>query len=104
MKDASPEKLDIGLSEDEKNDLEKMINEFRNEDALPLENKENESVSLRIDKIEKRLAHLTRMFLNIDKRMKPLYDIIHLSHQKSELMNNRIDEIIDALKKGNLPQ
>lgn len=104
MTDHPSGKLEIGLSEDEKNDLEKMIGEFRHEKSRPVKGNSEDEITRRIDTIEKRLAHLTQMFLNIDKRMKPLYDVVHLSHQKSEILNNRIDDIIDALKKGNFPQ
>ena len=34
------------------------------------------------------------------KRMKPLYEIIRLTYQKSEILNERINTIIESLGSG----
>ena len=53
-----------------------------------------------LDTLNKRLADLTRMFLTLDRRMKPLYEIIRLTYQKSEILNERINTIIESLGSG----
>ena len=92
--------LNIGLSEEEKKDLEKMIGEFQQKRA-PLEG-EPDLVDLQnqIDALSKRLAYLTSMFLSIDRRMQPLYATVRLTYQKSEILNQRIHAIIDSLRSG----
>lgn len=92
--------FNIGLSEEEKSDLEIMICEFqKNRDVL---NPAPDLVSLQkqIEKMNMRMAYLTSMFLTLDRRMKPLYEIIRLTYEKSELLNQRINVIIESLRSG----
>ena len=92
--------LNIGLSEEEKNDLEKMIDDFQ-KDRFPLPaDQDLASIQVQIDALSKRLAYLTSMFLSIDRRMQPLYATIRLTYQKSEILNQRILAIIDSLRSG----
>lgn len=90
--------LTMGLSEEERNDLEKMIGEFQQARS----NADPDIVSLQqqIEALNKRMAYLTNMFLTIDRRMKPMYEIIRLTFEKSELLNQRINAIIEALRSG----
>ena len=90
--------LNMGLSEEERRDLERMIGEFRQ--ASPYVEPDMASVQKQIDAINKRMAYLTNMFLIIDRRMKPLYEIMRLTFEKSEILNERIDTILEALRKG----
>jgi len=92
----------IGLSEAEKDDLEKMIAEFhrhRPEDTL---GEAGEPIQDQVDRLTRRVADLTQMVLTIDRQMAPLVEVIRLSHQKSELLNQRLDAVIVALKKGRM--
>lgn len=92
--------FDIGLSEEEKSDLETMIGEFqKTRDSL---NPASDPGSLQkqIEKMNKRMAYLTSMFLTLDRRMKPLYETIRLTYEKSELLNQRINAIIESLRSG----
>ena len=92
--------FNIGLSEEEKRDLEKMIGEFQTDRHLDPASADTASIQKQIDAINKRLAYLTSMFLTIDRRMKPLYETVRLTFHKSELINQRIDAIIDSLRSG----
>ena len=92
--------FNIGLSEDEKRDLERMIGEFQKEKALSHESTDLVSVQKQIEAINKRLVYLTTMFLAIDKRMQPLFETVRLTFEKSELLNQRINAIIDSLRSG----
>jgi hypothetical protein len=92
----------VGLSEAEKQDLEKMIGEFRRKqpaEALPATNGPNQA---QLDSVTRRLADLTEMVLTIDRQIAPLAEIIRLSHKKSELLSQRLDTVIAALKKGQM--
>ena len=92
--------FNIGLSAEEKKDLEDMIGEFQqNRTPAPAE-QDLASLQNQIDTLSKRMAHLTSMFLSIDRRMQPLYDTVRLTYQKSEVLNQRIHAIIDSLRSG----
>jgi uncharacterized membrane protein YgaE (UPF0421/DUF939 family) len=93
-----PNAFDPGLSEDEKRDLEQMIGDYQQ--SRENGRKEEESIQKQIDALQKRMAYLTSMFLSMDRRMKPLYESIRLLAEKSEVLNQRIDTIIDAMRSG----
>ncbi len=92
--------LNIGLCEQEKRDLENLINEFQSERSqhMPLDG--IAEIQKQIDIINKRLAYLTNMFLTLDRRIKPLYEITRLNYQKSEILNQRISILIDSIRTG----
>ena len=92
--------FDIGLSEEEKNDLEAMIGEFRKTRESSPKPLDLGSLQKQIESMNKRLAYLTTMLLTLDRRMKPLYEVIRLTFEKSELLNQRINAIIDSLRSG----
>ena len=80
-----------------------MIGEFRRQSNVDPATDEREPLQEQLDRINRQLADLSEMFLRIDRRLKPLVEVIRLSHQKSELLNRRLDAVIDALKKGRQP-
>ena len=90
--------LNMGLSEEERRDLERMIGEFQQ--ARPHTETDIESIQKQIEEMNKRMAYLTNMFLTIDRRMRPLYEVIRLTFEKSEILNQRINTIIDAIRTG----
>ena len=92
--------FNVGLSREEKNDLEQMIGEFQKSRKDTDPKPDLESIQKQIDVLSKRMAYLTTMFLAIDRRMKPLYETIRLTYQKSEILNQRINAIIDSLRSG----
>ena len=94
--------LPDGLSEAEKDDLEKMIAEFRRQRRQDPFADAGDPPQAQLDSITRRLADLTEMFLNIDHRMAHLVGVIRLSHQKSEILSQRLDAVIAALKKGHM--
>ena len=92
--------LNIGLSEEEKKDLENMIGQFQKDRSSVTDDLDAASIQKQIDALSKRLSYLTQMFLSIDRRMQPLYSIIRLTYQKTEILNERIHAIIDSLRSG----
>ena len=92
--------LNIGLSEEEKSDLEQMIGDFRKESKTKTPELNLAEIQKQIDAINKRLAYLTSMFLIMDRRMQPLFETVRLTFQKSELLNQRINAILESLRSG----
>lgn len=89
----------VGLSEEERLDLQKLIGEFQQAGSISGMG-EKDQKSEEIEALNKRLAHLTQVILTIDRRMKPIYEIIRLSLEKNEILNQRINAIIDAIRSG----
>ena len=100
MAEGSPIEWNIGLSEAEKNDLEEMIDQFQKERSGTRAIADFDTVQQQIDTINQRLANLSNMFLNLDRRIKPLYETIRLTYQKSEILNQRINALIDSIRMG----
>ena len=94
--------LDVGLSEAEKDDLTKLIGEFHRNRPEETLGESREPIQAQMDKITRRLADLGEMVLTIDRHMATLDEVMRLSHQKSELLNQRLDAVIAALKKGRM--
>ena len=94
--------LNIGLSEQEKKDLEQLISDFQTERSQNLPSDDIAEIQLQIDTINKRLAYLTNMFLTLDRRIKPLYETVRLNYQKSEILNQRISVLIESIRTGEM--
>ena len=100
MGNQSSLEFNIGLSEEEKNDLERMIGEFQQERNSALPTTDLSAIRQQIDTMNKRLAFLTNMFLDLDRRMKPMYETIRLTVAKSEVLNQRINTLIESIRTG----
>lgn len=92
--------MNFGLSEEEKHDLEQMISDFQKERSAGEPSRDIASLHRQIDTINDRLAYLTNMFLTIDRQIKPLYETIRLTYQKSEILNQRINTLINSIRTG----
>lgn len=92
--------INIGLSEEEKRDLETMIGEFQMERTVSNPVLDMVAVQKQIEAINKRMEYLSNMFLTIDRRLKPLYDVIRMTFEKSELLNQRINALIESIRTG----
>lgn len=96
--DIAPFPIRMGLSDEEKQDLEQMIGEFRqNKGSTP---DDIETMQKQIETINKRMAYLTSMFMTIDRSLKPLSEVVRLTLEKCDLLNQRINTIIDSLRSG----
>ena len=92
--------LNVGLSEEEKHDLEQMISDFQKERASGDPHTDLAALHQQIDTINNRLASLTQMFLTIDRQIKPLFETVRLTYQKSEILNQRINMLINSIRTG----
>ena len=92
--------ISFGLSEEEKRDLEQMIGEFQKERATAVPTTDPIAIQTQLDAMNKRMAYLTNMFLTLDRRIKPLYEVIRLTFEKSELLNQRINTLIESIRSG----
>ena len=98
MTEETQTEIIIGLSEKEKEDLEELIKTIKEDQFVELRSSTNEDVQKQIRSMDANLAHLGDMLLKIDDKMKPFYEIIRLSCKKDEMLNKRIDTIIEIMR------
>ncbi len=92
----------IGLSDEEKDDLEKMIKAFRKEQLDEPPVSAIKDVLKQIQLTKANLAQFGDMLLKFDVKIKSFYEIIYLCCKKDEILNQRIDAIIQIIKgRGN---
>jgi hypothetical protein len=94
MTNKSAKEIDFSLSDEEKDDLDQMIKDFNRERSALLESPDHEN---QLKVMKDRFEQLGDVILKINDRVDSLYEILRLMHQKSEMLNARIDEISEAL-------
>ena len=94
MTNKNAKEIDFSLSDEEKDDLDQMIKDFNRERNTHLENSDHEN---QLKVMKDRFEQLGDVILKINDRVDSLYEIMRLMHQKSEMLNTRIDEIREAL-------
>ena len=98
MTEEAQTEIIIGLSDEEKEDLEELIKTIKEDQSVELRSSTNEDVQKQIRSMGANLAHLGDMLLKIDDKMKSFYEIIRLSCKKDEMLNKRIDAIIEIMR------
>jgi hypothetical protein len=88
----------VGLSDGEKKDLEELITSFKDKQSSAPPDLSAEDVHDRIKSISAELAHFGEVLLKFDAKIKSFYEILRLFHKKSEIINQRIDKIIETMK------
>jgi hypothetical protein len=96
--DKNQTEIIVGLSDGEKKDLEELITSFKDKQSSAPPDLSAEDVHDRIKSISAELVHFGEVLLKFDAKMKSFYEILSLSHKKSEIMNQRIDTITQILK------
>jgi len=97
MTNKTSKDIDFSLSDEEKNDLDQMIKEFNQERSALMESSDDENAEAQLQGIKDRFDQLGDVILKMNDRVDSLYEIMRLMHQKSEILNARIDDIRDAL-------
>ncbi|MEJ2077346.1 MAG: hypothetical protein P8020_02215 [Acidobacteriota bacterium] len=97
--DEFEEALGLGLSAEEKDDLEALIRASRTESTAPAGDMRPEDLKKRIATLSDQVGQLAGIILEMDERMNLLYRIVQLSHRKSELMHGRLDALLARKKR-----
>ena len=97
MTNKTSKDIDFSLSDEEKNDLDQMIKDFNRERSTLLEGSDEEDSKAQLQGIKDRFDQLGDVIQKMNNRVDSLYEIMRLMHQKSEILNARIDDIRDAL-------
>lgn len=90
--------IDVGLSDEEKEDLEKLIKGLKHDQSNVQPGATLEDIQQQVKSTMENLTQLVEMLLKFDTKMRSLYEIVRLSYQKSDMMNKRIDAIIESIK------
>ncbi len=94
MTNKDSKEIDFSLSDEEKDDLDQMIKDFNRERSTCMESPDDKD---QLKVMKDRFEQLGDVILKINDRVDSLYEIMRLMHQKSEILNARIDEIREAL-------
>ena len=94
MTNKNSKEIDFSLSDEEKDDLDQMIKDFNRERSTLVKSSDDED---QLKVMKDRFEQLGDVILKINDRVDSLYEIMRLMHQKSEMLNARIDEIREAL-------
>jgi len=100
MEDEHQIDFNIGLAEEERKDLEKLIGVFKDEPfsrshstATP------EDMQKQITLLKEKMTRMSVVLLDLDKKMRSLYEVVRLFYRKTELMNERINDIVEVVEK-----
>jgi len=97
MDDELHPELNTGLSEEERDELEVLIKSLR-EDKLAAGNDVSvDELRRYVETMVEKIVRLSDLMLKFDDRIKMLYQIVRLSHKKSEAINDRITTITEYL-------
>ncbi|MBW2557533.1 MAG: hypothetical protein JRD69_01620 [Deltaproteobacteria bacterium] len=97
MDDELHPELNIGLSEEERDDLETLIKSLREDKHATGPDVSLDEFRRYVETMVENVVCLSDMMLKYDDRIKMLYEILRLSHKKSEAINNRITAITEYL-------
>jgi hypothetical protein len=94
MTDNTSEEYCVGLSDEEIDDLARLIRVLKEEPSDAGSEADIAALQKRIADTAKHLIELADMILRFDRAMKSFYEILRLSHKKSEIVNRRIDTVM----------
>lgn len=96
MSEEKKQGFDLGLSDEEKADLESMISDFSADLRTQPVSEPDSDLQDKVDELHKKFSQMGEIVLKINRRMDAFYEIVQLIHQKSEIMNRRIDMLIES--------
>jgi hypothetical protein len=96
MTTGKQKEIDFSLSDEEKNDLDRMIQDFNQKRNARLDRTDIEIVDQQLKAMQDRFEQLSDVILKINDRVDSLYEILRLMHQKSEILDARINALRDA--------
>ena len=98
MEDEPQMDLNIGLAEEERKDLENLIGVLRDEEFSLSPNEATEDLQKQVTFLKEKITRMSVVLLDLDKKMHSLYEIVRLFYRKTEVMNERINDVIKLVK------
>jgi len=90
----------VGLADEERKDLEHLIDAFKEDRFSPSSQATPEELQKQIVAMKEKMIRMSAMLLDLDKRMRSLYEVFRLFHRKTEVMNQRISDVVQLVKIG----
>jgi len=98
MEDEPQVDLNIGFAEEERKDLENLIGVFKDEQFSLSLNATPEDLQKQITFLKEKMTRMSVVLLDLDKKMRSLYEVVRLFYRKTEVMNERINDVIKLVK------
>jgi uncharacterized coiled-coil DUF342 family protein len=90
--------MSMDISDQERDTLQQMIGELQQtQDTGPMQ---SITMAQEIEILKNRMSYLTNMCVTIERSIKPLHEVIRLNLEKCEILNQRINTIIESLRLG----
>jgi len=96
IEDAHTE-FSIGLSEEERNELEHLITVMRNDKPASSSEPPLDNLEQQLKTVKEQVSSCSEIILTFDSRMKSLYEIVCLLYKKSNTMNERINSTASTM-------
>lgn len=84
----------VGLADEERKDLENLIDAFQADRSLTSTQEKPEELQKQITAMKEKMTLMSTMLLDLDKKTRSLYEVLRLFHKKTEVMNQRISEVV----------
>jgi hypothetical protein len=98
MEDEPQVDLNIGLAEEERKDLENLIGLLKDEQFSLSLNEAPEGVQKQINFLIEKMTRMSVVLLDLDKKMRSLFEAVRLLYKKTGMMNERIDDVVKLVK------
>ena len=85
---------DVGLGDEERKDLENLIDTFQADRSPTSRHEKPEELQKQITVMQEKMTLMSAMLLDLDKKTRSLYEVLRLFHKKTEVMNQRISEVV----------
>jgi hypothetical protein len=90
----------VGLADEERKDLEHLIDAFKEDRFSPSPHATPEELQQQVAAMKAKMIRMSAMLLDLDKKMRSLYEVFRLFHRKTEVMNQRISDVAKLVKIG----
>ena len=85
---------DVGLADEERKDLENLIEAFQVDRSSTSPQEKPEELQKQMTAMKEKMTLMSAMLLDLDKKTRSLYEVLRLFHKKTEVMNQRISDVV----------
>lgn len=91
---------DVGLADEERKDLENLIEAFQADRSSTSPQDKPEELQKQMTAMKEKMTLMSAMLLDLDKKTRSLYEVLRLFHKKTEVMNQRISDVAKLINIG----
>ncbi|HPE07056.1 MAG TPA: hypothetical protein P5347_03690 [Smithellaceae bacterium] len=91
---------DVGLADEERKDLENLIEAFQVDRSSTSPQEKPEELQKQMTAMKEKMTLMSAMLLDLDKKTRSLYEVLRLFHKKTEVMNQRISDVAKLINIG----